>query len=137
MQEATVTDDGSKAEVARHTAHGRITAHDLRILSDMAMAIDRMPAFSIANRGQRPQGGKERLFCIFELASKHHFFRLAGQASVSIGFVFRSLTHQLAARMDRALPEISFTAEQRASARDSLDSDTRFPATKYRTERAA
>jgi hypothetical protein len=87
MQRAMITGNEAKSEAARHTAHDRITAHDLRSLFDMAMAIDRMPAFSIANRVQRPRSGKERLFCIFELAGKHHFLRLAGQASVSTGCV--------------------------------------------------
>ena len=107
MQAATV-DDGAKAEVASHTAHDWITAHDLRSLFDIT--IDRMPAFSRANRGQKPRSGKERLFCIFELASKHHFFRLAGQASVSTELRLQITdtptcsTNELSAR-----PEISFT----------------------------
>jgi len=83
MQRAMITGNEAKSEAARHTAHDRITAHDLRSLFDMAM----MPAFSIANQGQKPRSGKERLFCIFELADKHHFLRLAGQASVSTGCV--------------------------------------------------
>jgi hypothetical protein len=87
MKRAVVTGTAAKSEAARHTAHDWITAHDLRSIFDMAMAIDRMPAFSIANRGQKPRSGKERLFCIFELDSKHHFFRLAGQASASTGCV--------------------------------------------------
>jgi hypothetical protein len=83
MQRAMITGTAAKSEAARHTAHDRTTVHDLRSLFDMAM----MPAFSIANRGQRSRSGKERLFCIFELDSKYHFLRLAGQASVSTGCV--------------------------------------------------
>jgi hypothetical protein len=78
MQGAMFTDDGAKAEAARHTAHDETTAHDLRSLLDMT--IDRMPAFSIANREQRPPSGKEQLACILELCSKHHFFRLLGSS---------------------------------------------------------